>query len=108
MIKIDEKTFGDSLAAITMVQIINERGLNHKKPARLLTRFDKIANDLNHVDVTSAIHLMNLLYKESLEMCGSFEKPLDSYTQNVLSSKFKKWQIKKNALTPKKNRKSRS
>lgn len=102
--QIDYKTFGDSPAAIKMAQIIVERDLDFRKPARLLNRFDKITNDLNHVDVTSAIHLMNLLYKESCEKCEAFEEPLNTYTQNVLSTKFKKWQTRKNALGHKKNR----
>jgi hypothetical protein len=103
--KLDERTFGDSPAAITMVNIINERGLDSRKPARLLNRFDKIVNDINHVDVTSAIHLMHLLYKESYEKCETFEEPLNTYTQNVLATKFKIWQKRKTTLTPKKNRK---
>jgi hypothetical protein len=102
--RIDDRTFGDSPAGIKMVEIIVERDLNFRKPARLLNRFDKITNDLNHVDVTSAIHLMNLLYKESYEKCEAFDEPLNTYTQNVLSTKFKKWQIRKNALGLKKNR----
>lgn len=104
--KIYDRTFGDSPAGIKMAQIIVERNLDFRKPARLLNRFDKITNDLNHVDVTSAIHLMNLLYKESYEKCETFIKPLDTYTQNVLSTKFKKWQVRKNALGIKKNRKN--
>ena len=104
--KLNERTFGDSPAAITMVQIINERGLNTKKPGRLLTRFNKIIADLNHVDLTTAIHVMHLVYEESYDKCESFEEPLNSYTQNVLSSIFKQWLMRKRASEPKKNRKS--
>ena len=104
--KLDERTFGDSPAAIDMVRIINERGLNHRKPGRLLHRFNKIAADLNHVDLTTAIYVMHLVYKESFKTCESFEEPLNTYTQNVLSTKFKEWQVRKNALGLKKNRKS--
>jgi hypothetical protein len=103
---LDERTFGDSPAAIDMVRIINKRGLDSRKPRRLLNRFDKITSDINHVGITSAIHLMHLLYKESCEKCESFEEPLNSYTKNVLATKFKLWQLRKGALTPKKNRKS--
>ena len=102
--KLDDKTFGDSPAAIKMTQIIIERGLDFRKPARLLHRFDKIVNDLNNVDITTAIHLMNLLYKESYETCETFTEPLNTYTQNVLSTKFKKWQVRKNVFGLKKNR----
>lgn len=102
--KLSDRTFGDSLAGIKMVEIIIERDLDFRKPARLLNRFDKITNDINHVDLTTAIHIMNLLYKESYEKCETFIKPLDTYTQNVLSTKFKKWQVRKNALGVKKNR----
>lgn len=104
--KLDERTFGDSPAAIDMARIINERALNHRKPARLLNRFNKIIADLNHVDLTTAIHVMHLVYKESLEKCDLFEEPLNSFTQNILSTKFKEWQVRKNALGLKKNRKS--
>jgi hypothetical protein len=102
--KLDERTFGDSPAAIDMARIINERGLNHRKPARLLNRFNKIIMDLNHVDLTTSIHVMHLVYKEFFEKCESFEEPLNTYTQNVLSTKFKEWQVRKNALGLKKNR----
>jgi hypothetical protein len=102
--KLDERTFGDSPAAIDMARIINERGLNHRKPARLLNRFNKIIMDLNHVDLTTSIHVMHLVYKEFFEKCESFEEPLNTYTQNVLSAKFKEWQVRKNALGLKKNR----
>lgn len=105
MSNLHENTFGDSPAAISMVKIINERGLNYRKSARLLTRFDKIINDINQVDTTSSIHIVNLLYKESHEICDSFIEPLNTYTQNVLSTKYKKWLVRKNALKPKKNRK---
>jgi hypothetical protein len=104
--KLDERTFGDSPAAVDMARIINEKGLNPRKPARLLARFDKIIADLNQVDLTTAIHLMHLVYKESLDKCETFEEPLNTFTQNILSTKFKKWQIRKNALGLKKNRKS--
>lgn len=104
--KLDERTFGDSPAAVDMARIINEKGLNPRKPARLLARFNKIIADLNQVDLTTAIHLMHLVYKESLDKCETFEEPLNTFTQNILSTKFKKWQIRKNALGLKKNRKS--
>jgi hypothetical protein len=104
--KLDDRTFGDSPAAINMVQIINERGLNPRKPSRLLNRFNKILVDLNHVDLTTAIHVVNLVYLESYEKCETFEEPLNTFTQNILSTKFKQWQIRKNALGLKKNRKS--
>ncbi len=104
--KLDERTFGDSPAAIDMARIINEKGLNPRKPARLLNRFNKIIADLNHVDLTTAIHVINLVYLESHEKCETFEEPLNTFTQNILSTKFKQWQIRKNALGLKKNRKS--
>jgi hypothetical protein len=62
--------------------------------------------DLNHVDLTTAIHVVNLVYLESYEKCETFEEPLNTFTQNILSTKFKQWQIRKNALGLKKNRKS--
>lgn len=102
--KLDEKTFGDSPAAIDMARVINERGLNHRKPSRLLNRFNKIITDLNHVDLTTSIYIMNLVYKESIDKCESFEEPLNSFTQNILSTKFKEWQIRKNAQKPRKFR----
>jgi hypothetical protein len=46
-----------------------------------------------------------LVYKEFFEKCESFEEPINTYTQNVLSTKFKEWQVRKNALGLKKNRK---
>ena len=102
--KLDDRTFGDSPAGIKMVEIIIERNLDFRKPARLLNRFDRIIVEINHVEVTTAIHLMHLLYEESCEKCETFTKPLDTYTQNILSAKFKKWQVRKNALGLKKNR----
>lgn len=102
---LDERTFGDSPAAIDMAKIINETGLSPRKPARLLNRFNKIIMDLNHVDLTTSIHVMGLVYKESLEKCDDFEKPLDSYTKNILSTTYKVWVKRKNTLQPKKNRK---
>ena len=101
---IDDRTFGDSPSAIDMARIINEKGLNCRKPGRLLKKFNKIVADLNHVDVTTAIHVMHLVYKESFEKCESFEEPLNTFTRNILSTKFKEWQVRKNALGLKKNR----
>lgn len=92
---LDTTTFGNSPAAITMVKIINERGLSPRKPARLLTRFDKIIVDINHVEVMSARHIVKLLYKESFEKCNSFNEPLNTYTQNILTAKYKKWLVRK-------------
>jgi hypothetical protein len=103
--KLDDNTFGDSPAAITLVKIINERGLNHRKPARLLNRFNKMISDLNHVDVVTSTHIMKLVYHEFMETCESFENPLNSYTQNVLTAKYRQWQIRKNIRIPKKKRK---
>lgn len=104
--KLDKNTFGDSPAAIGLACIINERGLKPRKPARLLNRFNKIIMDLNNVDITTSIHIMKLVYHEFHKTCETFEEPLNTYTQNVLSTTYKKWQVRKNVKMLKKNRKS--
>lgn len=93
---LDKNTFGDSQVAIVMSKIINEKNLSPRKPARLLNRFNKIISDLKDVNLTTSIHLINLVYHESIEKCNNFEEPLNTYTKNILSGKYKEWQITKN------------
>jgi hypothetical protein len=101
---LDSNTFGDSPAAIVLAKIINERNLKYKKIAKLLNDFNKTIGDINHVDTTTSIFLMGLIYRNSIDKCNSFDEPLNTYTKNVLSTIYKKWAVRKNAYKPKKNR----
>jgi hypothetical protein len=60
---------------------------------------------LNHVEITTAIHVMALVYQESIDNAKKFDDPLSSFTQNILSTTFKRWQERKNTFGLKKNRK---
>lgn len=104
MQELDKGTFGNSPAAIKLVEIINEKNVKPAKIAKILTSFDKILADISHVNVTSAIKIVSLLYKEYSNKCKTLESPLDTFTHNVLNTKYKMWLKKKNTQIPHKNR----
>ena len=102
--QLDKGTFGDFPAAIKIVELMNERRLRPGRIARILTSFDKMLADISHVNVTTGITIAGLLYKEFTVRCKSLESPFDTYTHNVISTKYKMWLKKKNAQMPRKNR----
>lgn len=104
MQNLDKGTFGNSPAAIKLVEIMNEKNVKPTKIAKILTSFDKILADISHVNVTSAIKIVGLLYTEYTIKCKTLESPFDTYTHNVLNTKYKMWLKKKNAQLPRKNR----
>ncbi len=103
---IDKNTFGHSPAAIKLAEIVNEMGERSDKVSRILVHFNTIIKNLNGVDVTSAIYIMELAYKDHINKCDSLPTPLNTYTKSVLSTSYKLWQVRKNTKQPKKNRKS--
>lgn len=102
---LDKNTFGDSPAAIVLVDIINERKLRSDKVTNILVSFNSKIRDLNGVNVTTAIYIMHLVYQDHINKCDSLPEPLNTYTKNVLSTIFKNWQKRKNVIQPRKNRK---
>jgi hypothetical protein len=104
MKELDKGTFGNSPAAIKLVEILNENNIRPTRVANILNSFDKILADISHVNVTSAIKIVTMLYKEYSKKCEFLESPLDTFTHNVLNTKYKMWLKKKNAQMPHKNR----
>lgn len=102
---LDRNTFGDSPAAIVLVDIINERKLRSDKVTKILVSFNSKIRDLNGVNVTTAIYIMHLAYQDHINKCDSLPEPLNTYTKNVLSAIYKNWQKRKNVRQPRKNRK---
>lgn len=102
---LDNNTFGDSPAAITLVKIINERNLRSDKVTNILVSFNSKIRDLNGVNVTTVTYIMSLIYQDHVKKCDSLPKPLNTYTKNVLSTIYKNWQVRKNVRQPRKKRK---
>lgn len=105
MKNIDLNTFGSSPAAIKLAEMINEQEYNPRRVSNILNSFNSMIYHTNSIDVTAAIHIMRLVYEDSIKKCNSLDAPFDSYTKNVLNTSYKLWHKRKNTQQPRKNRK---
>ena len=105
MKQLDLNTFGGSIAAIRLAEMVNERDYNPRKITNILISFNSMIYHTNSIDITAAIQLMRLVYEDSIKKCETLESPFDSYTKNVLNTSYKLWHKRKNTQQPRKNRK---
>lgn len=86
---IDKNTFGESPASIVLCDMLNQTGYNSRKIGRLFNNFDKVIIETSSVDLKIRMILVELYYNESLTKCDNFPTPLNTYSKNVLSGKYK-------------------
>jgi len=89
--KLDERTFGDSPAAIKLAQIINENNLDSSRVSKFLQKFNERLKSINHLDKDMANYLGQLIFKEMSKYCTLIPKPLNTYTHNVMCAKYRDW-----------------
>lgn len=101
---LDRNTFGSSLGAITLVDIINERGINYKKIGALLNKFNKNLGVLNILPNENRLYLGGLIFENAKKRCEDFDTEMCSYTKNVLTAKYNVFRKNNRAYVAKKNR----
>lgn len=104
---IDLNTFGDSPAAIILANIVIDKKYRTDKISRILNEFNKILVETNHIHVNTSINLISIIYNYYIDKCDIMidDDEIKTFTKNVLSTTYKRWQFRKNTLQPKKNRK---
>lgn len=102
---IDEKTFGDSPAAIVLAKQLNERNIKLPKINKLLSDFNRTLHELEKIDSRIGLGLAHSSYKSFSEKCKTLPYPFATFTANVLDTNYKKWLKKQDWKTPYNKRK---
>lgn len=105
--KLDERTFGDSPAAITLAKLINESGVKSHKISRLLNHFNLTLKELGKIDTKVSIGTARVVYENYKKSCETIPAPFSTYTANVLNTKYKCWLKENKGQVPYKIRKDK-
>lgn len=102
---LDIGTYGNTPAAIKLVEIINEKNINSYPIGKLLCAFNTTLNELTKINSRIGIGLVKMVYMQSSEKAKKLNPEISSYVQNVLSTKYKLWIKERNGNIPYKVRK---
>lgn len=107
MIFVDDKTFGDTPAAVSLARILSETDdiKSLSKVGRSLANFNELLRELTKVNkdhryYLAEIALRNLVQNEHRELPVKVE----SYFKNCVKTAYKKWFNKHQGITKNKNR----
>lgn len=106
-----KNTFGDSPAAIILVEKLNNSKDETNRISRMsgisrtINKFNRTLHELEKIDSKIAIGLGKLSYHHYSVSFIKLPIPFNTYAHNVLCSIYKKWLVKQNAKTPYKLRK---
>jgi hypothetical protein len=103
--KLNEKTYGDSPAAIILVEKLNSTNIKISKIGIILSNFNRTLHELEKIDSRIGLGLAHSSFKTFRESCKRLPLPFSTYTANVLDTNYKKWLLKQNWKTPYNKRK---
>ena len=107
LVKLNLDTFGNTPAAISLARILNETqdSKSSRKVSKTLDNFNFALNEMVKMDKDVMFSVATVVYKYYLDTKLELPTLIKSYMNNVLSTQYKKWQIKHGASIPYNTRK---
>lgn len=99
----DSKTFGDSPAAIVLADKVSDNKNARRKVSNILKCFNLEMNAINGVETIFRINFGKMVYDKYRAKCDSLPLPISTYTDNVISTKYKIWLNMRNLELKRKN-----
>lgn len=103
---LDLGTFGNTPAAIKLVEIAKEENISLRKSAKILQYFNTVVNELKDIDSRIKCGIINMVYEKCTNRCDLLNDKIKTYTLNVLNTKYKQWLVSENGQVPYKIRKT--
>ncbi len=97
-------TFGNSPAAVTLVKIINDNNISPIKIGKLLANFNHTLKELSKIDTKVSISLVTVFYHQKMEVINTYPIIVKSYLKNVVTTKYRMWLDTQKAAKPYKTR----
>jgi hypothetical protein len=105
MIKLDKGHFGNSPAAVTLSNIINDNQLGyHSKISRMLTNYNRILNELKKTHTEVSVGLVQMVYKNYSESADKLPDDVRTFVHNLLTAKYRIWMVENGGHITKKRR----
>lgn len=101
---LDSGTFGNSPAAITLVDIINEKNIPHAKIGKTLSGFNLMLNELSKLDTKISVGLAHIIYIDYKSKMNEFPSEVRTFIENLITAKFRIWMKENRGQKPKKHR----
>ena len=102
----DKYTFGNTKAAIKLVEILTE--LNNSnvtgKVGLKLGRFSQMLNELSKVDTSVSIAIGKIVYDKFSQLDNNLPTTVNSFTRNLIQVRYKSWMLENNGSMGKKYR----
>ena len=93
----DSRTFGDSPAAIVLADKLLYNKTASRRVTNILQGYNLEMKAINHVETKFRVSIGKLIYEKYRAKCLTLILPISTYTDNVLTAKFKTWMVLRNS-----------
>lgn len=104
--KLDDGTFGNTPAAISLARILNETEdiKSLRKVSRRLQCFGQMLNELNEIDPKISPAIVQIIFKKFVDEDMEVPHKVLTYTRNIITGYYRAWMTQNEGFKQKKNR----